>query len=75
MDARTDPWIFRIVVVFLGACALGATLGSVVLAEYGHEIPGALQTLGGTSIGAISGLLAALMGPRPQPPSNPEKGG
>lgn len=66
MDARSDPWIFRLVVVFLGLCALAATIGSVELSAYGKDIPGPLTTLGGTAIGAMSGLLAALLHPRPQ---------
>ncbi|HYT92914.1 MAG TPA: hypothetical protein VEL76_29625 [Gemmataceae bacterium] len=60
-NGKHDVWTHRIVVICLGLCVLltgGAITG---LAAVGHEIPPALPALGDTALGALTGMLAAVM--------------
>ncbi len=58
-----DRWIYRIVVIALGAVAIIAILGAVLLAFHGVgekviQVPDVVTALGAAAIGALSGLLA-----------------
>ncbi len=60
-NGKHDVITHRIVVTCLGACVLLTGVGITVLAMFGHEIPAALPALGGTALGALTGMLAAVM--------------
>ncbi|MCU7883825.1 MAG: hypothetical protein KZQ82_06450 [Candidatus Thiodiazotropha sp. (ex Lucinoma annulata)] len=56
-------WIYRILVSFLGLCAISTVLGIVVLG-YIHvgesfEVPDGLIALGSSAIGALAGMLVS----------------
>ena len=55
---QSDAWIYRIVVISLGAAVLLAILGAFVLAALGKTIPDILTALGSAAVGALAGLLA-----------------
>ena len=54
----SDRRFYRIVVRFLGAVAVLAALGTIVLAAKSFEIPDSLVALGSASIGALASLVA-----------------
>lgn len=58
MPLQTDVWIYRVVVASLGAVALVAIVGGIMLAFYAKPTPEGVIALGATAIGAIAGLLA-----------------
>ncbi len=60
-NGKHDVTTHRIVVSCLGACVLLTGAGITVLAMLGHEVPPALPALGGTALGALTGMLAAIM--------------
>ena len=60
-NGKHDVITHRIVVSCLGACVLLTGMGITMLAILGHEIPAALPALGGTALGALTGMLAAIM--------------
>ena len=62
---ESDPWVYRIVVTFLGLAVLLTVLGAIALAfRGGAEIPAVLTALGSASVGALAGLLAPSPGER-----------
>ena len=67
----SDPWIYRMVVGALGIVAVGAVLGTIVLAARAGgsaiSIPDVLTALGSAAIGALAGILV----PSPNAKSNP----
>jgi hypothetical protein len=59
----SDKWIYRIVVVALGASILSILLGVLILVGLGKftddtKVPTILTAIGSGAIGALSGLLA-----------------
>ena len=60
-NGKHDVWTHRIVVSSLGLCVLLTGGAIAALAALGHEIPPALPALGGTALGALTGMLAAVM--------------
>ena len=54
----SDPWLYRMAVVVLGALALIAALGSVVLVNADKTTPEVLVALGSAAVGALVGLFA-----------------
>jgi hypothetical protein len=60
-NGKHDVLTHRIVVSCLGACVLLTGGAITLLAVTGHDIPPALPALGGTALGALSGMLAAIM--------------
>ena len=60
---ETDVWVYRIVVIALGATILSIIIGVVVLIGTGHikgdvGVPTILTAIGSAAIGALAGLLA-----------------
>ena len=55
---ESDKWIYRIVVLVLGATILAVVAGAFVLKLYDKAIPDVLVAIGTGAIGAIAGLLA-----------------
>jgi hypothetical protein len=55
---QTDVWIYRVVVISLGAAVVLAVLGAIGLAMAGKESPELLTALGSAAVGALAGLLA-----------------
>ena len=60
-NGKHDVVTHRIAVSCLGACVLLTGAGITGLALLGHEVPPALMALGGTALGALTGMLAAIM--------------
>ncbi|MCI0456132.1 MAG: hypothetical protein L0Z62_04025 [Gemmataceae bacterium] len=60
-NGRRDVITHRILVCCLGGCVLLTALAITVLAVIGQEVPPALPALGGTALGALTGMLAAIM--------------
>ena len=61
-----DPWIYRLVVIFLGTTVLSTVLGGLYLSgSSGSEISQGIIALGSAAVGALAGLLA----PSPSPVS------
>lgn len=61
--AATPPWsgdilLYRIAVLVLGALALIAAIGSVILVIGGKDTPEVLVALGSAAVGALVGLFA-----------------
>ena len=55
----TDPWIYRLVVFFLGLTVLVAVLAGIILPMNKIEnIPQILVAIGSAAVGALAGLLA-----------------
>lgn len=54
---NNNTGLLRTVVVFLGLITLAVVVGAFVLAYHGDDIPAALIGLGGTSLGALGGIL------------------
>ena len=60
---QTAPWtgdkmLYRIAVIVLGALALIAAIGSIVLVVAGKTTPEVLVALGSAAVGALVGLFA-----------------
>jgi len=55
---RTDKRLYRIAVKVLGALALLAAVGSIVLVFVGKNTPEVLVSLGSAAVGALVGLFA-----------------
>ena len=60
-NGKHDVMTHRIVVSCLGLVVLLTGASITALAMMGKEIPPALPALGGTALGALSGMLAAAM--------------
>jgi hypothetical protein len=54
----TDPVIYRVVVIALGAAVLVALIGAITLSSVGKDIPDVVTALGSAAVGALAGLLA-----------------
>jgi len=54
---ENDVWIYRMVVGVLGAVLIIATLGGVVIAMVGRQVPEMVVALGSAAAGALAGLL------------------
>ena len=54
----TEQRTVQLVIGFLGTITLAITLGAIYLTSVDHSIPDALIGLGGTSIGALAGILS-----------------
>ena len=68
---NTDAWIYRIVVLALGATVLAIIIGVILLMASGKitddkAVPTILTAIGSAAIGALAGLLA----PSPRENSN-----
>lgn len=60
---ETDPWIYRMVVLFLGLTVLATVLGGILLTYQGgtsqnFQIPQGVVAIGSAAVGALAGLLA-----------------
>jgi hypothetical protein len=53
-----DTWIYRIVVLSLGAAVLIALVAASILAGYGKPVPEGVIAIGSVAAGALAGLLA-----------------
>ena len=53
-----DPWVYRLVVGGLVVVAAGSTIGGLVLAGMGVEVPVSVVALGSAAIAGMVGLLA-----------------
>ena len=60
-NGKHDVITHRIVVMCLGAVVLLTGASITALAMMAKEVPPALPALGGTALGALSGMLAAVM--------------
>jgi len=56
---HNDPVFYRTVAWFLGITIIICTVGAILLAYSGKEIPDLLVALGSAAIGALAGLFAA----------------
>ncbi|WP_420102453.1 hypothetical protein [Bosea sp. (in: a-proteobacteria)] len=57
----TDPWVYRMVVTFLGLTVILVVAGTILLVLSGKEgagVPDILTALGSAAVGALAGLLA-----------------
>jgi hypothetical protein len=59
----TDPWIYRMVVFFLGLTVLVTVLGGIALTWVGgtsqnFQVPQGVVAIGSAAVGALAGLLA-----------------
>ena len=52
-----DPQLYRYVVWILGAVALLAIVGVLVLSALGRDVPEMAGTLGGVAVGALASML------------------
>jgi hypothetical protein len=55
---RTDVWVYRMVVFFLGSAVLSTILGGLYIATTAADLPEGLIALGSAAVGALAGLLA-----------------
>jgi hypothetical protein len=62
-NGKHDVLTHRLVVVSLGATVLLTGAGITALALLGREVPPSLPALGGTALGALTGMLASIMRP------------
>ncbi len=60
-NGKHDVQTHRIVVSGLVACVLLSIIGIIGIDCAGREIPAALPAIGGTALGALTGMLAAIM--------------
>lgn len=60
VNGRYDVTVYRIIVFSLGLSILTTGLNMTILTILGKEIPPALTALGGTALGALTGMLANL---------------
>lgn len=54
---QKDTFIYRAVVIVLGAAVLVALLGSLVLPWFGVDVPDGVQALGMAALVALAGIL------------------
>jgi hypothetical protein len=57
-----DLWIYRMSICILGALALLALGGALVLSAFGREVPQVTVALGSAAVGALAGLLTPTRG-------------
>ena len=62
-NGKHDVLTHRLVVVSLGATVLLTGAGITALALLGREVPPSLPALGGTALGALTGMLTSIMRP------------
>ncbi len=62
-NGKHDVITHRLVAGALGACTLLTAVAISLLAAHGKEIPPSLPALGGTALGALTGMLASIMRP------------
>jgi hypothetical protein len=60
-NGKHDVFTHRLVVGSLGGTVLITALAITALAAAGREVPPALPALGGTALGALTGMLTAIM--------------
>ncbi|MCC6420966.1 MAG: hypothetical protein IT429_22245 [Gemmataceae bacterium] len=60
-NGKRDVITHRILVCSLGGCVLLSALAIAVLAVLGQEVPPSLPAIGGTALGALTGMLASIM--------------
>ena len=60
-NGKHDVVTHRIVVASLGGSVLLTGLAITLLATLGHDVPPSLPALGGTALGALTGMLASIM--------------
>lgn len=54
-----DPWIYRMVVGFLGCTVLSTVLGGLLISAFsGSSVSEGIIALGSAAVGALAGLLA-----------------
>ncbi|MGQ2979688.1 MAG: hypothetical protein ACT6Q9_08350, partial [Polaromonas sp.] len=51
-----DKWLYRVAVGVLGALALIAAIGAIILVSLDRETPEVLVSLGSAAVGALVGL-------------------
>jgi len=56
---HNDPKFYRTVAKFLGSTIILCTIGAILLAYCGKDIPDLLVALGSAAIGALAGLFAS----------------
>ena len=62
-NGKHDVLTHRLVVVSLGATVLLTGAGITALALLGREVPPSLPALGGTALGALTGMIVSIMRP------------
>jgi hypothetical protein len=62
-NGKHDVLTHRLVVLGLGATVLLTGASITALALLGREVPPSLPALGGTALGALTGMLASIMRP------------
>jgi hypothetical protein len=62
-NGKHDVLTHRLVVLSLGLTVLLTGAGITALALLGREVPPSLPALGGTALGALTGMLASMMRP------------
>jgi hypothetical protein len=62
-NGKHDVLTHRLVVLSLGATVLLTGAGITALALLGREVPPSLPALGGTALGALTGMLTSIMRP------------
>jgi hypothetical protein len=60
-NGKHDVTTHRIVVVGLVLAVLSSVLGIIFIDATGREVPPSLPAIGGTALGALTGMLAAIM--------------
>jgi hypothetical protein len=56
---QSDPWVYRMVVSFLGLAVIVSVVGAIVLVYAGEKsTPDILTAIGSAAVGALAGLLA-----------------
>ncbi len=61
VNGKNDVWTHRLCVGLVGACALLAAGGIIVLSVVGKPVPEGLTVLAGGGLGALGGMLAGIM--------------
>jgi hypothetical protein len=61
VNGKHDLWSQRIVVGSLGITVLMTGAAITALAMLGRDVPLSLPALGGTALGALTGMLVAIM--------------
>jgi hypothetical protein len=62
-NGKHDVLTHRLVVLSLGLTVLLTGAGITALALLGREVPPSLPALGGTALGALTGMLVSMMRP------------
>lgn len=62
---RSDKWIYRIVVIFLGLTTITAAVGGIIIGSQEKDVPEVLIALGSAAVGALAGLLTPSPGSAP----------